>query len=910
MLNIFQSVCELIHSKHFFFITLIFVLCAKCFLFIQLINRTKHSTTQRLSILLLLGVIIGSIAGDVSWFIKLLRDLWITTIPYTVNIFGLRIAWAFLIIQYQSLALFIETVPQRIFRLKRMHFVSLAVSCAIACFFVYIAFFEPTLLTQVERHLAFNETNPQLIPWEVLVMRYVSLYLIPIFMLSSLFYTFKAISSRRLPTLLKRHMSILVQYFLTPFFIAESIVAIHMNVKSLNIYSSGILSISNILLTCSLYYSIRTILNLRFLNLDAHIPARQRVNFIEHFKEALETLSKVGNIEELVQITQTFFKEAFDIHNKKVTLHIKNLSPESTSATPDKVNPLEQSIEQFLLTLTEKESECLKKLKILINDELSFTEFYNPSPIRHKFIQFLQDNQLDIFLPIYRNNTIIAHISVGLNARLQHNYTLADHDEMLVYSTYLASVINLVRNRNLKQLIQKKHILQDDAFLKHQEINLYKESIEAFIKTNATKHIGICFYKNNKITIAHILSHGIINQQIIQQDRHPLTKAIKEIGDQVEQFKTPATQLINYDGIRIVLTAVSNLERQNVIVTLYQPEISDVLKHKINVLKDPERWNFLLYLETTKLGAKINQLIPSDSELMLNLKIELLQNAINRKIVLLNAPEEDIQSLAQVMCQSSAQNMLHILSLKYQAQDATYYKKMFGDHSVFGSHSEPALLEKANNNATILIENIHFLDLQTQAMLAHYNKTGAYSPYHSSALTESHVRIICTTNQSISNLLLENKCDYALYEILKDSSMSFPSLLTLPHEELEGLAHGYLHQLLQQDEFKITIPPTNKEISNIVRTKPTSLTELKRKVKNLLTAQKESLPDSDFEHAHSTASQEHEIIHATRLGKKALQDPDIMRVLWQKFKNQNKIATFLGVNRSSVNRRCKEYQLQ
>ena len=29
-----------------------------------------------------------------------------------------------------------------------------------------------------------------------------------------------------------------------------------------------------------------------------------------------------------------------------------------------------------------------------------------------------------------------------------------------------------------------------------------------------------------------------------------------------------------------------------------------------------------------------------------------------------------------------------------------------------------------------------------------------------------------------------------------------------------------------------------------------------------------------------------------------------MTCLWNKFKNQNKIATLLGVNRSSVNRRC------
>ncbi|MDR3550270.1 MAG: hypothetical protein P4L31_02570 [Candidatus Babeliales bacterium] len=52
-----------------------------------------------------------------------------------------------------------------------------------------------------------------------------------------------------------------------------------------------------------------------------------------------------------------------------------------------------------------------------------------------------------------------------------------------------------------------------------------------------------------------------------------------------------------------------------------------------------------------------------------------------------------------------------------------------------------------------------------------------------------------------------------------------------------------------------------------------------------------------------------QLIAASRLGKHALRDPQIMGLLWSKFNNQNKIATFLGVNRSSVNRRCKEYNL-
>ena len=73
-------------------------------------------------------------------------------------------------------------------------------------------------------------------------------------------------------------------------------------------------------------------------------------------------------------------------------------------------------------------------------------------------------------------------------------------------------------------------------------------------------------------------------------------------------------------------------------------------------------------------------------------------------------------------------------------------------------------------------------------------------------------------------------------------------------------------------------------------------------------SQKHSIYDeARFDPAYNITDPE--IIEAARLGKHALRDPKIMTMLWSKFKNQNKIASLLGVNRSSVNRRCKEYNL-
>jgi len=48
---------------------------------------------------------------------------------------------------------------------------------------------------------------------------------------------------------------------------------------------------------------------------------------------------------------------------------------------------------------------------------------------------------------------------------------------------------------------------------------------------------------------------------------------------------------------------------------------------------------------------------------------------------------------------------------------------------------------------------------------------------------------------------------------------------------------------------------------------------------------------------------------AAQLGKDALKDVQLMKSLWKKLGSQTKIAEILGVNRSSVSRRCKDYNL-
>jgi DNA-binding NtrC family response regulator len=151
----------------------------------------------------------------------------------------------------------------------------------------------------------------------------------------------------------------------------------------------------------------------------------------------------------------------------------------------------------------------------------------------------------------------------------------------------------------------------------------------------------------------------------------------------------------------------------------------------------------------------------------------------------------------------------------------------------------------------------------------------------------------------------------ALFNELKKTSLSMPSLLTLPDNELTELAQSLAEQSLKTDDFKNVLDLNPKDKYKIVTSKPASLVELKTRVQQLLAQKsKQNAIDHEVQFNPAYDTSDPDLILAVRLGKHALRDQRIMTMLWNKFKNQNKIATFLGVNRSSINRRCKEYNLE
>ena len=894
----------------FFLLSVIFLsFIVKIYFLTILIPHGLHKTTVKKPWFFLICTLAGSMFGDIAWGVKLVREIWIPLSTYAPVTFIIRISWAFLILQYQSLAFFIQSLTEKNFTPNRLHRTLLLISFGFVTYFLYIAFFDTGLIDERARELAKQKTMHP--PLEIAMMRYVIFYLLNILVIPCLYFTFKKIQSDVLPKILRKQLKIFIQYLLYPYLVVEFLQAIYFSFKGIHAYLYPTVSISTLLLIYATYYCMKRAMGLRFLNISSHVEYYSKTNIIDNFKRTLEQLSLVTSVHELGHITQNFFKEVFNIPLRNVSLYMRSIQTDiSEKNTVQKTQTL---VENFLTTHDQTICECIQSSQILIYDEIAFNNFYEQTPISTALLVFLETINADIFIPLYKKNTMIAYIIIDKDSRMHDCYTKIERDEMLIFSSYLTSTITLLKNKNIEGIILQKKDRHDAIYQKHQEINLYKESIQSFLHTNKQKQIGIIFYKNNRFVLGNQAAKELIKINLNVQEGHSLAKTLKSIATQVETYKTPQRCLAKDEKENtLVIAGVPHLERNTVIIMISYPDITDIIEKQYDYLADPNQWDYLLYLETTKAGQLINQLIPDSGETLLNFKIKLLKTITNQKPLFLDVPDDDLKAFVELIHHISMRETLYTLNIKKPSTNFDIAIKLFGINPILGitTNNETPLLDKLNNVGTLFIQNIHFLSHETQEYLAEFIQFGFYRAFKCEQKVESNVHLICSTDQDLSYLAQEKHLSQKLYTALKNNTIMMPSLITLPDIELEHLINGFAEQALKTNTLKNLLTLTKKDKKQFILRRPQSLQELKTKVHHLLIAKtKKNNIETDTEFNPAYEIHNPELIEAAQLGKQALKDRRIMTQLWNKFKSQNQIATFLGVNRSSVNRRCKEYNL-
>ncbi|MGB8367570.1 MAG: sigma 54-interacting transcriptional regulator [Candidatus Babeliales bacterium] len=906
---IWNYVETVISSYPFLLIAITLSFLLKLFIFSNTIKQLLHATSQFRLWLLLTIILSANMISDFTWITKLSTFLFIPTMDYRIMLTIVRIAWAFTIIQSQALALFLVALVTKQYKLTFHQ----KIYCTITTLWVL---FQLGLIVT-----CFNNNTPAMRPKIELISQYGIIWYQFLLILPSLFLVFQKLRKKNLPQILKTQLRILVKALMIPYLVIEFIQAnpFRIQIFSFEFLADSLAAVgaSTILLTIVLLYCARKIMGLRFLNLNGHVQAKPNLQFANDFKIILEQFRQVTSIYELEHIVKHFFKDAFEIPISKIHLLFRNIEsyPNQTDRSFRYFDTSDDRVETFLSMNAGNISTLIKKQPVLIYDEIDFSYFYNQSAEYHHLCNFLQAINADIFLPIYEQDTLLAYIIVEQQARTNKLYNNAEQDEMIVFGSYLGKIINLLKYRTLETFIEHEHILKKELYLKHQEISQYKESIRSFVRTNNQRKFGLLFYKDRRFTFGNQEAKKLVSINVNRHEGHPLTRALKQIAQQVEQYKMPQQSFAkDIHGNTLILSAVSHAQQNNVIIAIFYPEISDVIKQHVDFLKNPTEWDYLLYLQTNKSGQLINQLIPGAGETILNFKIALLKAALSNKAILLDAPEEDLTSIAELLQHISLRQTLYVLDLARAEQGIDIVIKLFGINPIFGKKRQQntPLLEKLNKTGTLFIKAIDRLDSSCQDYLAEFIRYGSYRKFKGEQRFASDVHIICSSNKNLAKLAEEGKFSQALFQELKHTNLMVPSLITLPAEELSMLADGFSQQTTSLKDFENLLGLSNREKHKLVQNRPASFQELKARVQQLVIkkSQKHDIQEETYFDPAFEAT-DPDLIEAARLGKQALKDRRILTMLWEKFdKNQSRIASFLGVNRSSVHRRLKKYELE
>jgi hypothetical protein len=401
-------------------------------------------TSRKLSTLLIIFLVVA-LLNDISWILYALHKIYHfddTRLRYFI--FVVRIGWATFITQYQALGLFLEHLIVKKVNFKKLDIISLLINFAISCSFLYLAFFKFNASSQ----------SPETLYFETRLIQAIYFYIFPL--LIPIFYRMiKQIRLGRFPKILNHQLKIFIYYLIIPHLFLEYITnkeaALPFITKFIPFNQNALLSLSTILCSCVMYYCYKRIMRLRFLNVKRQVESNAKFNVITDFKDTFNQLTHITSSIELLHITQSFFSIAFGIPIDKVKLYMrKTISNQYDMA-------INREVKHFLTWYDIPPIDIgryLHQERILIKDEIEFSNFYDEHPTRTITMEFLDTINADIFLPIYEHRSLIAYIIVKRNARANRLFNNTEYDEMLVFVSHLSNAIKILKDSNIELSFQ------------------------------------------------------------------------------------------------------------------------------------------------------------------------------------------------------------------------------------------------------------------------------------------------------------------------------------------------------------------------------------------------------------------------------------------------------------------------
>lgn len=885
IMNLFQNLIFIFNSPYLLIIAQTISLCLLSTITAKLItacNKKKITVSSGLMFLFFIPIA-AILIENIECIINITLPK--TTLSRVITC----LAWMISCFKFHSFLLFIEYLSEKNITKKLYHSVFLLCEFFLCSILIFERYY---LIRHNMKHPFSNY-----IYYAIIIFWLISIT-------PSIFTIYKKLKNQNLPHVLKAQLKTLFCYFLFPHLLCillefTPFLCTGQQTQILAFTTIAILSI-----TASIYFCFKKIMQFRFLNLCDHVQAQPKIQISTDFKEAIEQINTASNEHEFSYIAEQFFVEQLGIAKQNVCMFIRS--------EHQQYNISQSKIESFLNTELEHKQplDLLLQHKILVRHEIEFDDFYTQNKTLKTLLNFLNSIESDIFLPIINNSKLLGYITV----KQPNVAAIYNHDQqtkMIFFAKFLAPAMYMLQQQNTYNLLQESKEIKEELHEKRQEINQYKESIKQLLKDRIEHHIGIIFCKGKHFAFKNQEAHNLLGVNPNLEPDHATSIMLCNFVHQIEKFQTAQnTYITMQNGSKLMISGMPQAQPHGgVLLIIRKPEATDLIKMHIDALKNPSERDYLLYLETTKAGQMIHKLLPSNHETFLNIKIQLLQAALQKSALLLQMPPDDINPVAEIIHQLSATQTLHIINL--QPHHDMTAAKIFGINPLLYPTQEQPLLEKLSNGI-LLIKNFELLDITTQQKLAHFMRYGIFTPVQSEQRKFSDTRIICATMHNVFDLQAEDQIIPELVTELKKHHLELPSLVTMQDSEILQLIDGFMYQNMQNDKNNAVRALNYKDKNSLISKRIPSLFTLQQKVETLMnikaqevcTITEEKIGNSKMFHATSP-----ELQLAAQLGKHALKDITLMKTLWKKLGNQTKIADLLGVNRSSVNRRCKEYNL-
>jgi DNA-binding NtrC family response regulator len=894
------------------------IICSNIFIFHKAISYRRKTASSKFKLLwgFVAFVMACEAFSHLTWIVGVVRRFLSTPLQNTLWIS--RLGWILNCFEFFILGLFIEQLLTYQFKFSWRHYVSLAICSCMTIAYSYTIFFQFDAITTTERTLEYLILQP-IVEWFAFITVLIAFSIA----LKKTFY------KPTLPLIVRSQMKPIIAWLLVPELILTAITTQTLPITAgiIEMYLGLFFCLGDIVIVGAFYFAAFKLLRTRFLNVTPHVKTSEKFNFIDDFKEIINRLGYATKLHELDYITKSFFYHAFGIKHDNARLFIRAATPAS-SISPDQEQELPANeyiplVEQVFAQPRAHEIlvSYTQKTKILIRDELEFDTFYQLNPASPETVTFLESLNADIFLPLFDQKTLIGYIIIKHKSRPDQLYTDVDRDEMLVYVNYLTKIIYLMRHRSLAQVVLEEKELREELAYKQKEIQHGKEAIRTMMRSHSTGRIGTIYYRNKLLICGNLAASELVGVEegaVINNHYAPI---LRKLAIDAKKFSSDRriTMRDQYGNPLAFVASIQPEKSSSVIILAFYPDIADTFVIPFDTIKDLADWEYALYLETTRSGQLINQLVPSSTQAMINFKIDLLKASFSKQPILIELSDNDTHAIVQILHHISLRSTLHTIALTGPEKADEIALQLFGiDPLIADTNNVPeCLLQKLNETGTIFIQNIEYLSRTTQELLASFISQGIFQPLHSERRMVSNVKLLCSSSIKLEAKVQDGAFSEALFKLLKKHSVSMPSLLTLPQNELSELITKLGEQAIKDKVVSPLIQLDEQDRRKISNAHPVSIQELKVRVHKAIvekSAHRLYKPGATITRVSKPIDQsflvnDPEIAELARLGKAALKDRKIMRILWNKFNNQEKIAKILNVNKSTVCRRCKQYSL-